>query len=240
MFLSLLGILFYTRAEQWRLRAVIEERLRLAHELHDTLAQSFAGIGFQLRAILKKIPDTQSPLRKQVEITSELVRQGHQEARRSISTLRADADGQHIELLPALTQAVQRMISDGSIVVETSASGDQRRIPLKLTDVLFRIGQEAIANAVRHANASRIQVHLDFQRNFLKFTIEDNGVGFAPEEVPPGGFGLNGIRARAQTVGGTVQISSSPGSGTRLQVDVPLPQLPLLLRLFPWMKMGTR
>jgi signal transduction histidine kinase len=240
VFLSLLGILFYTRAEQWRLRAVIEERLRLAHELHDTLAQSFAGIGFQLRAILENIPDTLSPLRDQVEITSELVRQGHQEARRSISTLRIDANGHHIELLPTLAQAAQRMISDGSIVVETSASGDQRRIPLKLTDVLFRIGQEAIANAVRHANASRIQVHLDYQRTFLQFTIEDNGVGFNPDEVTSGGFGLNGIRARANTVGGTVRISSTPGNGTRLQVDVPLPPLPLLPRLFPWLQKNAR
>jgi signal transduction histidine kinase len=202
--------------------------------------QSFAGIGFQLRAILKNLPDTRSPLREQVEITSELVRQGHQEARRSISTLRTDANGQHIELLPALAQAAQRMISDGSIVVETSASGNQRRIPLKLTDVLFRVGLEAIANTVRHANASCIKVHLDYQRNFLQFNIEDNGVGFTPEEVTPGGFGLNGIRARAHTVGGTVRISSSPGSGTRLQVDVPLPPLPFLLHLFPWLKMSAR
>ena len=240
VFLFLLGFLIYTRAEQWKLHAVIEERLRLAHELHDTLAQSFAGIGFQLRAILKNLPDTRSPLREQVEITSELVRQGHQEARRSISTLRTDANGQHRELLPALAQAAQRMISDGSIVVETSASGNQRRIPLKLTDVLFRVGLEAIANTVRHANASCIKVHLDYQRNFLQFNIEDNGVGFTPEEVTPGGFGLNGIRARAHTVGGTVRISSSPGSGTRLQVDVPLPPLPFLLHLFPWLKMSAR
>jgi len=235
LFLSLLGYLSHLRIKQWRLQGIVEERLRLAHELHDTLAQSFAGIGYQLRAILKNLPDSPSPLQTQVETAAELVHQGHLEARRSISTLRTDADGLHAELLASLEQAALRMISDGSIVVETSASGDQRRIPLKLTAVLFRIGLEAIANAVRHANASRIKVHLDYQRAFLQFNIEDNGVGFTPEEATPSGFGLNGIRARAHTVGGTVRIFSSPGSGTRLQVNVPLPPLPFIIRLFPWL-----
>lgn len=236
VFLSLLGYILYTRAEQWRLQAVIEERLRLAHELHDTLAQSFAGIGFQLRAILKNLQGTSSPLREQVEITSELVRQGHQEARRSITALRGDANRHQIELLPALVQAAQRMISDNSIVVETSTSGDPRRIPLKLTDVLFRVGQEAIANVIRHANASRIRIHLEYQRNALQLTIEDNGVGFNLDESTSVGFGLNGIRERVRTVGGTVQISCPPGSGTSLQVEAPLRQSPLIVRLFPWLR----
>jgi signal transduction histidine kinase len=238
--LSLLGYLLYTRAEQWRLQAVIEERLRLAHELHDTLAQSFAGIGFQLRAILKNLRDTSSPLREQVEMASELVRQGHQEARRSITSLRADADRHQIELLPALVQAAQRMISDNSIVVETSVSGDPRRIPLQLTDVLFRVGQEAIANVIRHANASRIRMHLEYRRDTLQLSIEDNGVGFALDESTSVGFGLNGIRERVRTVGGIVQVSCLPGSGTSLHVEAPLQQSSLLAHLYRWLRSSAR
>jgi signal transduction histidine kinase len=240
LIISLLGYILYARAEQWRRQAVIEERLRLAHDLHDTMAQSFAGIGFQLRAILKKLPGAPDPLREQVEITSELVRQGHQEARRSISTLRNDANRDHIELLPALIQVAERMISDDSIVVETSASGTPRRIPLKLADVLFRVGQEAIANVIRHANASRIRIHLDYGRNKLQFAIEDNGTGFTLDDANAGGFGLNGIRERVLTVGGTVQITSSPGMGTRLAVETPLPPLTLLFQLLPWLEINGK
>lgn len=234
--LFLLGYLLYTRAEQWRLQAVIEERLRLAHELHDTLAQSFAGIGFQLRAILKNLRGTPSALQEQVEITLELVRQGHQEARTSIASLRSDADRHQIELIPALEQAAQKMISGSSIVVETSVSGDSRQIPLRLADVLFRVGQEAIANVVRHANAGHIRLHLEYGKVNVKLSIEDDGVGFVVNGSHSDGFGLNGIRERIRTVNGTVHITSVPGSGTTIYVEIPLQELPFHRRLIRYLR----
>jgi signal transduction histidine kinase len=229
--LALLGCVAYIRVEQWRLRAVVEERQRLAHELHDTLAQSFAGIGFQLRAIRKKISENPSTLRNDLDIASELVRQGHQEARRSISTLRTSAT-ERIELLPALFKAASRMVAGGGMEVETSSSGEPRRISLKLTDILFRVGQEAIANALRHASATKIHLHLAYLVNDLQLTIEDDGIGFLPEEAGSGGFGIEGIRSRVQLVGGTVQVQSSPGNGTHVIIRTPLAPSATLLRMF--------
>lgn len=231
IFLFLLGCLFYIRAEQWRLRAVIEERQRLAHELHDTLAQSFAGVGFQLRAIRKKLPDTLSALCNDVDIASALVHQGHQEARQSISTLRIEHT-ENVALLPALLYAAQRMVPGGSIEVEISSSGDPRHMPLKLTDVLFRVGQETIANAIRHASPTRILIHLAYLEYTLQLTIEDNGIGFVPEESFSIGFGLRGIQTRLQTIGGSAHIVSSPGNGAQIRVEAPLARSAPLQHLF--------
>jgi signal transduction histidine kinase len=221
-FVVLLVYSFYIRAEHWRLRAVIEERQRLAHELHDTLAQSFAGIGFQLGAIRKRLPRNLHGLHSQLEVASQLVTQGHQEARRSISTLRPNCI-ESIELLPALTRSAAVMVSGGSVTVEASTKGKYRQIPLKLTDVLFRVGLEAIANAVRHARATRIGVTAEYTINALILTVEDNGIGFVLDEVSDS-FGLRGMKKRLESVGGTIQISSEPDVGTRIEAVVPLPR----------------
>jgi signal transduction histidine kinase len=229
--LSLLGYLSFIRAEQWRLRAVIEERQRLAHDLHDTLAQSFAGVGFQLRAIRKKLPNTLSALCDDIDIASELVQQGHQEARQSISTFRINPT-ETVALLPALLQAAQRMVSDNSIELKISSTGDPRHIPLKLIDVLFRVGQEAIANAIRHSSATQILIRLAYLEYSLHLTIEDNGVGFVPDECFSIGFGLRGMQVRVETIGGIVHIVSVPGRGTQVRTEVPLARLRPLQHLF--------
>jgi signal transduction histidine kinase len=222
-FVVLLVYSFYIRAEHWRLRAVIEERQRLAHELHDTLAQSFAGIGFQLGAIRKRLPTNLHALHDQLEVASQLVTQGHQEARRSISTLRPQYI-ESIELLPALARSAAVMVSGDSVTVEASTKGKYRQIPLKLTDVLFRVGLEAIANAVRHARATRIGVTVEYSINALSLAVEDNGIGFVLDEASDS-FGLRGMKKRLESVGGTVEISSEIGVGTRIEVAVPLPRL---------------
>jgi signal transduction histidine kinase len=222
-FVGLLVYSFYIRAEHWRLRAVIEERQRLAHELHDTLAQSFAGIGFQLGAIRKRLPTNLHALHDQLEVASQLVTQGHQEARRSISTLRPHYI-ESIELLPALARSAAVMVSGDTVTVEASTKGKYRQIPLKLADVLFRVGMEAIANAVRHAHATRIGVTVEYSVNALILTVQDNGIGFVLDEVSDG-FGLLGMKKRLESVGGTIQISSEVVVGTRIEVAVPLPRM---------------
>jgi signal transduction histidine kinase len=236
IFVVLLVYLFYIRAEHWRLHAVIEERQRLAHELHDTLAQSFAGIGFQLGAIRKRLPSNLHALHNQLEVASQLVAQGHQEARRSVSTLRPNCI-ESIELLPALTRSAALMVSGDAVTVKASTKGKYRQIPLKLTDVLFRVGLEAIANAVRHARATHIGVTAEYDVNGLILTVEDDGIGFVPEEVSDS-FGLLGMKKRLESVGGTIQISSAPGIGTRIEVAVPLPRLYRFA--FPYFGRGPR
>jgi signal transduction histidine kinase len=116
------------------------------------------------------------------------------------------------------------MVSGDLVTVEASTKGKYRQILLKLTDVLFRVGLEAIANAVRHARATRIGVTVEYSVNALILTVEDNGIGFVLDEMSDS-FGLRGMKKRLESVGGTIQISSTIGIGTRIEVSVPLPRL---------------
>lgn len=216
--------LLFSRAEEWRLRAVIDERERLAHEIHDTLAQSFAGIGFQLRAILNRISRNTLPLDKSMLIeelnrTSDLVRHSHDEARRSIITLRPDAT-EAGGLISALEQVARQMVGRAPVEVETSVEGEPRAIPLHILDCLFRIGQEAIANAMQHGHPTRLLVRAVYAPSTITLMVEDNGAGFVPEPDADG-FGLTGIRRRAESIHGALEIETSPGRGTRIIVRAP-------------------
>jgi signal transduction histidine kinase len=215
------SVFFYQRVENWRLRAVLDERERLAHEMHDTLAQSFAGIGFQLQAIRNKLPEREATLHQQLELASNLVRHSHEEARRSIAMLRPESLESE-DLLTALDQHAQRLVEGGSIRVVAECSGEPRTLPLRIADALFRVGQEGIANSLRHADATSLKICLHYGRSSASLAVEDNGAGFLPG-VPSEGFGIKGMRRRARTVSANFRIHSAPGQGTRIEVCVPLP-----------------
>jgi signal transduction histidine kinase len=221
LLLTLAGVVLYHRVENWRLRAILDERGRLAHEMHDTLAQSFAGIGFQLQAIRNGVPAGQAALHQQLELASELVRHSHQEARRSIATLRRE----HLEtedVLAALDQCARAMVEGSPVQIVVKRKGDPRPLRLRIADTLYRIGQEAIANAVRHAEPTLIDIRLIYDTNSVRLEIEDNGRGF---EQSGGvlGFGIRGMRRRAQGIAASMQIESSVGKGTVVSVDALLP-----------------
>jgi signal transduction histidine kinase len=209
------------RIEQWRLKAVHTERERLANEIHDTLAQSFAGIGFQLQAIRKVIPNDRTDLRQQVDLARDLVRHSHKEARRSIQQLDPDLS-EKTELLPSLTAVAQSMVEGGAVNVTAHTSGVPRPIPSRVTTGLMRIGREAIANAVRHADPSNLSILLDYSAKSIRLTIQDDGIGF----IKSGdllGFGLRSMRSRAADIGAVLDIESQPQCGTRVVAVVPLP-----------------
>jgi signal transduction histidine kinase len=206
----------YLLAKHWRLRAVAEERERLAHEIHDTLAQSFAGIGFQLQAIRNSIPGNDRLLRGQVDRAMLMARTSHEEARRSIANLRPKSLGS-TGLLPALRECAEGMVRNGAVRVETHGEEEGRFAPPRIRDTLFRIGQEAIANAIRHANAAVIRICLRQQGPILCLSVEDDGGGFTADSEHAG-FGLLGMRKRAESINATLTILSSPGSGTRVEV----------------------
>jgi signal transduction histidine kinase len=220
-----LGIqLTYTSVKRSQLRAVMEERERLAMEMHDTLAQSFAGLGFQLEALSGQVePD--SPMHKQLESTVDMVRSGHAEARRNIAAMRPGSMEQ-MGLATALEQAAKTIVQDGPISIQMSVRGEVKQIPLRIGDTLFRIGQEAIANAVRHAHPRTIQLRLVYGRPSIKLTIRDDGDGFFPQGETAG-FGIRGMKRRADAIAATLRIRSSPGHGTSVAVRAVLPQ-PLL------------
>lgn len=211
----------HSRVEHWRLRAVLDERERLAHEMHDTIAQSFAGIGFQLQAIRNNLTDQVAPVHKQLEVACDLVRHSHEEARRSIATLRPESI-ESVGLLPALHSCARRMVEGGSVRLNVSQSGDARPIPIRISDTFFRIGQEAIANAVRHARPTTISILLSHDKNTVTLVVEDDGIGFI-DSGDKLGFGVRGMRKRAEAISATFQIVSSTDGGTRVQVRAPLP-----------------
>jgi signal transduction histidine kinase len=219
--LALAANLFYSRVEHWRLCAVLDERERLAHEIHDTLAQSFAGIGFQLEAIRSGVPGELSATHQQLDLASDLVRHSHEEARRSIATLRPESL-ESGDLVAALDLCARRMVEGGLVEVVTTCTGDVRNMPLRITDTLYRIGQEAIANAVRHAHPARIAIALEYEKNLVRLTVSDDGVGFTPGGDLRG-FGVRGMRKRAAGISAKIEIFSAPGQGTRIQVAAALP-----------------
>lgn len=222
--------LLYHRIESMRLRAVVEEREHLAYEMHDTLAQSVAGIGFQLEAIRIGTPDELSKVHRQLDLATELVRHSHAEARRSISMLRP----QEIEsegLLDALTNCGRRLVEGGAVNVIASSTGHVRAISLRVQDTLYRIGQEALANAVRHAHPTTITIGLDYRNNALQMRIADDGSGFSDGETACG-FGLQGMRKRASGISAKLEVSSSQGRGTAVCVIAPLAP-PVTLRSWP-------
>jgi signal transduction histidine kinase len=219
--LVVLGLCFasnylYLLAKHWRLRAVAEERERLAHEIHDTLAQSFAGIGFQLQAIRNSIPGDDPFLRHQVERAMSMTRTSHEEARRSIASLRPKSLG-NTGLVPALRECAERMVKNGNVTVEAYGEEEGRAASARVKDTLFRIGQEAIANSIRHAGAAVIRIGLQQQGPSLCLSVEDDGGGFTAD-CDHAGFGLLGMRKRAESISATLVIRSSPGIGTRVEV----------------------
>jgi signal transduction histidine kinase len=232
LILALIAVSLYHRVENWRLRAILEERERLAHEMHDTLAQSFAGIGFQLQAIRNGLALDMTTVHQQLELASNLVRHSHEEARRSIATLRSE-DLQSEDVLLALDRCARRMVEGGEVQVRSQKEGDQRALPLRTLDTLYRIGQEAIANAVRHGEPTLVAVRLTYGNNSISLEIEDNGKGFNTGGNHLG-FGIRGMRRRAQGIYSSLKIDSTPGTGTRVRIEAPLPPR---VTLFSWTRL---
>lgn len=211
----------YTSAKRSSLRAVMEERERLALEMHDTLSQSFAGLGFQLEGICGGI-EPGNPMRTKLESTLDLVRFGHIEARRNIAALRP-GNLEKMGLARALEEAGHAIVQDGPIAIQMSVRGEPKQLPLRIGDVLFRVGQEAIANAVRHARPRTIQLLLVYGRTSVKLTVRDDGEGFH-SHGETAGLGIRGMKRRTESVGASLRFSSSPGHGTSVAVRAMMPQ----------------
>ncbi|HEV2272786.1 MAG TPA: ATP-binding protein, partial [Acidobacteriaceae bacterium] len=203
------------RIQRWRLRSVLKERERLALDMHDTLAQSFAGIGYQLQAIRDETP-LSGPSHYHVEVAIAMVHSGHEEAKRSISALRPEYLGKP-DLPQALREYAARILDGRSISIHSSIQGRAVSIPLFLADAMFRIGQEAISNAIRHGRPSSISITLSFEGDRVRLTLRDDGKGFAAGQNHVG-LGIRGMEARARNAGASLQVSSSAGSGTTVTV----------------------
>lgn len=200
-----------------------EERNRLAREIHDTLAQGLAGITLKLEtadALLESSMDDQK-VRAVLLQTLALARTNLEEARRSVLDLRAAPLEGH-SLAQALTSLAESWNTRGVFRASSEITGGNQPLPVRIETGLYRIAQEALTNAARHAAAHRVYLKLVITPERVQLSIEDDGRGFSPENVPEGRYGLIGLNERAKLLGGSLQIHTSPGKGTKLEVVTPL------------------
>jgi signal transduction histidine kinase/streptogramin lyase len=213
------------RQIRYRFSLVLEERARLAREIHDTLAQGFVGISSQLDAVALSMAEEPSPARKYLDMARRMARHSLTEARRSVMDLRASVlEGQ--ALAAALESAMPMWTAGTRVDVEVEVTGPETVLPQEVEQHLLRIAQEAVTNVVKHSGASRIAIKLHAEASKLCLHIKDNGRGFESGDVfssQGGHFGLIGMRERAERLGGEMRLASNPGEGTEVEVTVPLP-----------------
>jgi ligand-binding sensor domain-containing protein/two-component sensor histidine kinase len=206
-----------------RFALVLEERGRLAREIHDTLAQGFVGISSQLDALAIKLDEDPAVVREGLDLARKMARHSLTEARRSVMDLRT-SDLEQQDLLGALEASTHRWVAGSAVNVRVDVSRVTRKIPEDLEQNLLRIAQEAVANALKHAHASTIWVEVEAEDRALRLRVKDDGRGFEPPaafSIVGGHFGILGMRERAERLGGKFHLASCPGSGTQVEVRVP-------------------
>ncbi|MGL5804274.1 MAG: PAS domain-containing protein, partial [Xenococcaceae cyanobacterium] len=204
------------RAEE---ASILEERNRMAREIHDTLAQAFTGILIQVGAATQVLDDAEAT-QAHLDTIEELARTGLTEARRSVTALRPQLleDG---DLSSALHRLVAQMRAATNTALIYKIQGTAYPLPAEVENNLLRIGQEALTNAIKYAGASEIRIKLVYDDARCSLRVQDNGRGFGVGGLQPiGGFGLLGMSERAERIGAQLSITSQPGQGTEIVVIV--------------------
>lgn len=212
------------RAMQAQFNAVLAERTRIAREIHDNLAQEMSGISVQLEVVARTMPPGAATAMTYLDRARKQVRHGIAEARRYVWELRSPTL-ENNDLPTALAETARRVTHDTAIQAQVEVNGTFRPLAQTVEDNLLRIAQEAMNNAVKHAQAQRIFVNLVFDTRRVQLIIRDDGCGFDKQVAgngKAGHFGLIGMQERAQQIGGTLSIQSSNGSGTEVVADVPI------------------
>jgi signal transduction histidine kinase len=227
---AMLALQLTRLSAQNRQADLMAERNRVARDIHDTLAQGFTGIIAQLEAAKGAISQ-----RKKVRASDhldragELAREGLREARRSVQALRPQALEEK-PLAAALKDLIERMTTGTTMHAKLNVQGEPQKLPPELETNLLRIGQEVLTNALRHAHASQFDALLIFASREIHLNMRDNGHGFDPAESHEG-FGLQGMRERAEDMGGQFSIQSSERNGTAISIVLPLTSSPESERL---------
>lgn len=207
------------QAEQ---KATLEERQRIARDLHDTLEQELVGVNMLLDSTAMKLSSNQPEAAEPLGLARRLLRRAREESRTTIRELRSVALEQRG--LPAALDELLRplaTVSGAQFSVETI--GQPFRLAGTLETNLLRIAQEAVANAARHAKATQIRLKLEYSPQQVKLEIKDDGIGFdtAGAISEPGHFGLSGMRERTEKISGELEITSSSGTGTSVVITAP-------------------
>ena len=200
--------------------SILEERNRMAREIHDTLAQSFTGILLQVGAATQVLADDPEATQVHLEMIEELARAGLAGARRSVSALRPQLlEEGNLESALHRIVAQMRSTTDTALICETQ--GTAYFLPTEVENNLLRIGQEALTNAIKYASAGEIRVELVYNETQCILQIKDDGRGFGVGSIPlSGGFGLLGMSERAERISAQLRIQSQPGQGTEIIVTI--------------------
>jgi signal transduction histidine kinase len=194
------------------------ERERLAREIHDTLAQGFTSIVALAQAVEPELDSDTEAAKRHVALIRSTARENLAEARAMVAELTPTAlhDG---SLSAAIQRQCERLSAETGIVATVHVDGELPPLSMATDVVLLRAAQEAFANIRKHSAASAVTIALSPVERGVRLSVTDNGVGLVDEHTE--GFGLRGMRARATQVGGTMSMSSTPGGGTTVTVEVP-------------------
>jgi signal transduction histidine kinase len=219
---AMLAIQLARLSTKSRQSAIVEERNRMARDIHDTLAQGFTGVILHVEAA----EEAMSRKRREAVIghlhgAGEIARDGLREARRSVRALRPLAL-EDKKLAQALEELIMKLTVGTAVQATFTLQGEPRKLPPESETNFLRIGQEALTNAIRHARPGKIDVLLAFGECEVRLTMCDNGCGFEPDSKSSG-FGLQGMAERAESMGGQFSIQSANGKGTIISVAIPLP-----------------
>ena len=212
-----------------RQAGVLRERQRMAHEIHDTLAQGFTSIVMNLEAAEGVIPSDLDRAQHHLDQARLTARESLTEARRLVWALRPEALENSPSLPDALARLAQRWSDESGIRAGVTTTGTPCALPSGVEAMLYRVAQESLNNARKHAvGASRVLVTLSYMGETVTLDVRDDGAGFDPvreaervRDRDSGGFGLRGMRERVEGAGGVLTVESAPGEGSTLTVELP-------------------
>jgi signal transduction histidine kinase len=209
-------------AEESRYAAIVRERLKIARDLHDTLAHSMMAMLSEIRFLRRLQSRDPGAVAEELVRAQKLAHEGLQEARSAITQMRVTAV-RETGLGPALANEFERFINRTGLTGDFSADVAAARFGDERAETILRMAQEALRNVERHARATRVVVRLQSRDNArLELCIEDNGVGFDPKAQRPGHYGIVGLREQAELIGAELLIDSRPNQGTNLRVSLRL------------------
>jgi signal transduction histidine kinase len=217
------GLIRDTTAEENAENVRLEERTRIAQEIHDTLLQTFQSASLYLGAALHCVPHD-LPVRSQLDRTLQIMRQGITEGRNAIQALRS-SDLHNSDLVLALSHLPGDRQLQTDIDFRVTVTGRRMQLSPEIQREVYRIGREALTNAFRHSGAKRVELTFQFSDKRLTVRIRDNGCGIDPRMLKKGRdghWGLATMRERAATICGLLKIVSSPTRGTEVQLSIPI------------------
>ncbi len=206
--------------------AVDEERTRIACEIHDGLVQTLVGVNLKMERVRELVPVDPTKCLAMLNQTTDQLKHAIQEARQVVYNLRP-GQYDHLAFIPALSNYLKAYEREHRIRTDFKGSGDESGLDPKTKVFVFRMVQEALSNVAKHAKATKVMVKVQLKKDMLEATVSDNGQGFDiqaegqnPEKWDH--FGVRSMMERARMLGGTVQWTSKPDTGTKVEISIPL------------------